>query len=101
MINFLSARRNPSPYVNFMPPEVILFGEEKILDSLRAEPPDFAMVVHRDSSRSYGLRFFGRDFGRRIFAWIESEYCPVSSIGAPPLQDERFGIVLLKRCGDD
>ena len=101
MINFLSARRNPTPYVNLMPPEVILFGEQNILDSLRAEPPDFAMVLHNDTSMPYGMRFFGRDYGRRIFAWIESEYCPVSSIGAPPLQDERFGIVLLKRCSDD
>ena len=101
MINFLSGRRNPSPYVNLMPPEVILFGEQNMLDSLRADPPDFAMVVHKDTLISYGVRFFGRDYGQRIFAWIESEYCPVSSIGAPPLQDERFGIVLLERCRDD
>ena len=101
MINFLSARRNPTPYVNLMPPELILFGEDNILDSLRAAPPDFAMVVHNDTANPFGLRFFGRDYGERIWAWIESEYCPVSSIGAPPLQDERFGIVLLKRCGDD
>ncbi|MCH8851286.1 MAG: hypothetical protein IID41_01385 [Planctomycetes bacterium] len=101
MINFLSARRNPTPYVNFMPPEVILFGEQNMLESLQADPPDFAMVVHKDTSVSYGVRFFGWDYGQRIFAWIESEYCPVSSIGAPPLQDERFGIVLLERCGDE
>ena len=59
------------------------------------------MVVDNDTDMPYGLRFFGRDYGRQIFAWIESENCPLSSIGAQPLQAGRFGIGLFERCGDD
>ena len=27
MINYLARRRNPTPYINFMPPELVMFGE--------------------------------------------------------------------------
>ncbi|MEE9274184.1 MAG: hypothetical protein V3V62_02615, partial [bacterium] len=96
MLNFLARRRNPTPYTNFMPPELAVYGEERILASLRAAPPDFAVIAHKDTSE-YGARFFGRDYGRRLYAWIRKNYRHEALSGAPPLRDERFGIQLLRR----
>jgi hypothetical protein len=96
IVNYLSRHVNPTPYIVFLPLEVTLFGEDMIVASLQTHPPDYAMLVHRDTSE-YGVQYFGRDYGRKIYAWIAANYRPVHQIGAPPLQSGRFGILLLKK----
>lgn len=96
MLNYLSRRPNPTPYPDAMPLIVAMYGEENILEAYRAAPPDFVVLVHKDTSAS-GYRFFGRDYAKRLFAWIEASYRPAVTIGAPPLRDHRFGIQLLQR----
>ena len=96
MLNYLARRVNPTPHHAFMPPSLIAFGEEEILQTFKDDPPDFIMLVHKDTSE-FGFRFFGRDYGLQIAAWISAGYEPLQLIGAPPLQDDRFGILLLRR----
>jgi hypothetical protein len=96
MLNYLSRRVNPTPYNNFMPPTLLVFGEDNILQSFKDHPPDFVMLVHKNTTE-FGFRFFGRDYGRRIAAWIGRNYERVELIGAPPLQDNRFGMLLMRR----
>ena len=96
MLNYLSRRVNPTPYVNFMPPELIMFGEAHILDSFRVRPPDYIALVHKNTAE-YGFPFFGRDYGQQLFAWIVHNYRGIRLIGDFPLQSERFGILLLQR----
>ena len=97
MINYLSRRVTATPYVNFNPPDLLLFGESNMLTALRRRPPDYVMIVHKDTSE-FGVRFFGVDYGRKLGAWIEANYkaCPVAlDLGSEPLRDDRFGIRLL------
>ena len=96
MINFLARRENSTPITNLMPPEMIMFGEEKILQSLRNSPPDYIALVHKDTTE-YGYRFFGRHYGKETATWIARNYNPVFLIGDKPLQDDRFGILIAKR----
>jgi len=97
MLNFLARRVNPTPYINFMPPEFLIFGEAAILDALERAPPDWIALVHKDTGE-YGVRFFGRDFGQSIFAWIQRGYEPVEALGGPPFAPETdFGVRLLRR----
>jgi hypothetical protein len=97
MINYLARRVNPTPHVNFMPPELIIFGEAAILASFRENPPDYVLLVHKETSE-YGFRFFGRGYGRRLFAWVKVHYRPVRLFGEPPLRmGTRFGIQILQR----
>jgi len=96
MLNYLSRRPSPTPYTNFMPPELAFYGEERMLAALRATPPDYVALVHKDT-REYGVRFFGRDYGQRVYAWIRRNYREVATFGARPLRDGRFGIALLRR----
>ena len=96
MLNYLSRRANPTPYTNFMPPELAFYGEERILAALEAAAPDYVALVHKDT-REYGVRFFGHDYGRRLYAWMRRNYREVAVFGARPLRDQRFGIALLRR----
>jgi len=96
MINYLSRHVNPTPYIVFIPVEIALFGEDRMVASLEAHPPDYVMVVHRETSE-YGVRSFGRDYARNIYAWIVANYRPITLIGAPPFQSGRFGILLLQK----
>jgi len=96
MLNYLSRRANPTPYIVLVPTEVAYFGEDRILAAYEAHPPDYIVLVHKDTSE-YGVQFFGRDYAQRIAAWIRAHYQAAVLIGAPPLHDDRFGLLLLKR----
>ncbi len=94
MLNYLARRVAGVPHLDFTAPAVIMFGEDRMLAALAAEPPDYIALVHHDP-REYG--FFGLSYGREILLWVQGHYRPISLIGAPPLLDDRFGIALLQR----
>ena len=96
MLNYLLRRRTPARHVNFMPPELLLWGEDTILSELRQSPPDVVAIVHKDTSE-YGAARFGRDYGERIWAWIENTYERKAVFGANPLASSRFGIAIMER----
>ena len=98
MLNYLARMPSSIPYTFFVPFDVILFGEERILSSLKASPPDYVALLHRDTS-PYGFAIFGRDYARGIWAWVRDNYEAEGVFGAPPFQSARFGILLLKRRG--
>ncbi len=100
MVNYLTRRRNPTPFVNFMPPELAIFGESAILQALQAHPPDYVILMHKDTAE-YGVKFFGADpdYGKLIMDWVASRYRPVWQTQHEPLKDKNFGIKLLERQG--
>lgn len=96
MLNYLTGSVNPTPYVNFMPPELLLFGEERIVAAFAAAPPDWILLVHKDTSE-YGFPYFGPDYGTRLASWVQERYEPVRLFGHPPLTPGSvFGIQLLR-----
>ena len=97
LLNYLARLPNPTPYVNFMPPELVLFGEAAMLAALEGAPPDAICIVHKDTSE-YGVRFFGRDYGQALRAWVDRRYAPAGGWGDEPLAPGTgFGIRLLER----
>jgi hypothetical protein len=102
MLNYLSRRRAPTRHINYMPPELIIFGEDQILADLSASPPDYVALTRKDV-REYGYRAFGQDYGRELLAWALRSYRPVRLFGEPPLRRRRgsprpgFGILLMER----
>jgi hypothetical protein len=96
MLNYLAKRPSAVAYVNFMPTEMHLFGEQQMLSDLQTHPPDLIVVVHKDTSE-FGARFFGQHYGRAIGAWVQDNYRPITLIGAPPLSGPGFGIAVLRR----
>ncbi len=96
MINYLTRRFNPSPYLYFMPSDLIMYGEGRMLESLRATPPDYVLLVHKDTSE-FGYRFLGRDYGVSVGSWIRTNYRDVYRTGGLPFTEEGFGMLLLRR----
>jgi len=97
MVNYLARRRNPTPYLNFMPPELLLFGEAEMLRAFERDPPDYVALVHKPT-REYGPALFGVDYGRRLRAFVDRHYRVVSRFGDEPLTPTAsFGITLHRR----
>jgi hypothetical protein len=98
MVNYLSRRANPTRYLVWNPAEIASFGQENMTAAFRDHPPDYVMLIHRDASE-YGARYFGQEkkFGLDLMQWIGSQYEPVCLIGNEPLQDDLFGIKVLRR----
>jgi hypothetical protein len=99
MINYLARRSTATRFVNFNPPDLLLFGEARMIAAMEASPPDFIFLIHKDTSE-FDRRFFGQDYALSLFAWIQSRYMEVRlpldlDLGAEPLKSTRFGIRLL------
>jgi hypothetical protein len=97
MLNYLTRRDNPTPYVVFAF-EVWAFGEQNMLAAYEKNPPDYIVLVQRDSSE-YGVPYFGQQkgYGLEVMQWVRRNYEPVELIGAEPLQSGAFGVKILKR----
>jgi hypothetical protein len=98
MLNYLSRRPTTTSYVNFTVGEMTVFGENKFLDNLKARPPDYVLLVDKDTSE-FGVGPFGTDprYGQQIMDWVNRQYTPITLIGGEPLQGRDFGIKILKR----
>jgi 4-amino-4-deoxy-L-arabinose transferase-like glycosyltransferase len=98
MLNYLSRRTTTSSYVNFTVGEMLVFGEKRFFDDLKARPPDYVIVVDKDTAE-FGVGPFGADprYGQQIMDWVNRQYTPVALVGDEPLQGRDFGIKILKR----
>jgi hypothetical protein len=78
--------------------EEIVFGEDVMLDAFGRRPPDYVLLVHKNTSE-FGFGAFGDDprYGRRIMEWVRPRYEPVALFGAEPFVGQAFGIRILKR----
>jgi hypothetical protein len=81
-----------------MLPEWKTYGEKNILSAFQKNPPDYVVLVHKDTSE-YGVDFFGQTeaYGLKTMQWINANYSPVYLIGNEPLRDDKFGIQFFKR----
>ena len=96
LLNYLARMPGSVRYHNFLPPEVVMFGEDAMLSALRASPPDWVALVHADT-RIYDAQYFGRDYARRVARWIDDNYEPAHLVGARPYTSDAFGILVMKR----
>ena len=79
MLNYLLRMRNPTGHVNFMPPELIMFGESGIREAFERGSPDWVVLINH-GAREYGYRMFGDDYGRSLVSWIELNYHVVDRV---------------------
>jgi 4-amino-4-deoxy-L-arabinose transferase-like glycosyltransferase len=96
LVNFLAQRPNSTAYPVLMPPEILMFGEDTILDNYRQSPPDYVLLVHHETSE-YGVRYFGTDYAQELWEWLWQTYVPVVGVGETPFTSDEFGMLLLRR----
>lgn len=92
MINYLSRRVNPTPYINLMPPEVLMFGQQRILRALEQNPPDYILLVLGSDPSDFGYKSFAADYGRQIYDWIREHYREI-----PSPREPTYPLVLLEK----
>ncbi len=98
MLNYWLRRSNPTRHIYFVPWSIeYAGGEATVLRELRAHAPDFIALVHRDADE-LGYGYFGDPgYGHEIIQWIHDTYTRRYRIGAEPLTDRHFGILILER----
>jgi 4-amino-4-deoxy-L-arabinose transferase-like glycosyltransferase len=103
LLNYLTRRVNPTIYHQFTPPNLIMYGQDNIVTELQAHPPDVIALVHVDNIE-YGARFFGRNYGQKIWDWVFANYEPMvkpngetALFGYPPFVNEKNGVLLVQR----
>lgn len=98
MINYLLRMRNPTGHLNFMPPELIMFGEDRMLRAFRSGAPDWIVLVNR-GAQEYGYRMFGDDYGRSLVSWVEANYGVVDRLFEPTIRGPEAYAAVLRRNG--
>jgi len=96
ILNYLTRRDNSTPYAVFAF-EVWAFGEQNMLAAYQKNPPDYIVLVQRDSSE-YGVPYFGlqKGYGFNVMQWVRQNYKPVYLVGSEPLQNGAFGVKILE-----
>jgi hypothetical protein len=97
MINYLLRLDSPLQVVNLMPPEIMTFGEQNILQSLDAAPPAFVVFVHK-STEEYGYPLFGTraDYGEATMVWVRKRYRSIRVYGEDPTSSG-YGLELFEK----
>lgn len=80
MLNFLSQRKIPGKHVTYMHAEMAAFGEESILKDFMKSPPDYFILVKKDTSM-YGPTIIGKNYGVKITQWVLTNYHQVWKTG--------------------
>jgi hypothetical protein len=93
MLNWLLKKRTPTRWVNFMPPEMLFWGEDEVLTDLEREAPDWVVIMHKNTTE-YGFEWFGEDYGQRVMQRVRHDYLPVVTFGAVPLTGGNYGVAV-------
>jgi hypothetical protein len=96
MLNYLTRRRNTTPFIIGNPADMAMFGEGTVLDAYATSPPDWIALVACDTT-IYGFPYFGRDYAQALAGWMDRNYVLAEVIGAPPFTGRGFGVALLRR----
>jgi len=75
MINYLSRRVNPTPFLTWVPPAIAVFGQNKMTAAFEENSPDYVVIVARNTSE-FGVGHFGYDprYGAGIRQWLDDHY---------------------------
>jgi len=82
-INFFTSRALPLKYHGFLPPDIRLFGEDKILSEIKAAKIDYIVIIARYTG-DMGAGPFGIAYAQKIKKWIDDNYAPVKQFGTTP-----------------
>jgi hypothetical protein len=87
MVNYLTRRQSPTPYVNFMPPEVLAAGEQTIVDALRRHCPDCVVLTPAVIENGFFTLDDRDPYGSAVLSWVRRNYVPADAAeGAASLQ---------------
>jgi len=80
-VNYLSSHVNPTPFFTLMPPEVLMFGDERIAAAYEKSPPDVIVLIETDLSE-YGHKSFD-EVAPKTAKWMRENYAQIRLLPAP------------------
>jgi hypothetical protein len=90
LLNFLAARRNPIRHKLYLPGYLTDENESEVVAELDAAKPA-AIVLWRRPMGEYDRGLFGKEYGRKVLAWIDDHYLPVpAEAGRRPSANPTF-----------
>ncbi|MEE9498750.1 MAG: glycosyltransferase family 39 protein [Nitrospinaceae bacterium] len=96
MLNYMARRKSPIKDVNLNPSVWLIVGDDPVLQELKTSSPPYIILVDRKFSY-FGYPYFGKDYGKPIYAWVLDHYSLEKQIGEAPFTGKGFGIQILKR----
>jgi len=96
-LNYLTRHVNPTPCLFWDPNMLSVFGQSRMTDAVKTNPPDYIFIIEK-SSAEFGVGYFGSspDYGLGLMQWIQKNYKTELLIGHEPLTNGLFGIKILK-----
>ncbi len=79
MFNWLAGRETNLKYYQLLPNHIEAIGEEKIVNDLRKNSPDYILITNADYS-IYGKSKFCDDFGQKICEFTQKNYSLTKTI---------------------
>jgi hypothetical protein len=84
MLNYLTRRVDPTPYISLMPVEVLMFGETRILEAFLEHPPDYLILTDEDLA-DYGFQDFRSNtdgYADLLAVWMNDNYQLIGKVPA-------------------
>lgn len=91
MFNYLTRRRNPTPYRESIFLAMSPNLEEPYLLGFQDHRPDYIVFMETPMGE-YGKTAFGQDYGIELWHWIQASYTPIIAIEQDPFAGTGFGI---------
>lgn len=97
MINYLSRRATPLATYRFFGGTLVEGREDRVVEQMKTNPPDFIILLTRDL-REYGIARFGQndEAGRAILQWIADDYRLADHAGGDPLDPKQAGLAIYR-----
>jgi hypothetical protein len=98
MINYLTRRPAPIPFIVFLPVELSMVGENNIINALKKNSVDYIILIDRPTPE-YNVQIFGTDYnyGYLIMNWIKIHYKKIYFISYELTNNSQYGINLFKK----
>ena len=97
LLNLLSERDNPIRHKLYLPGYLTDSNEAEVLAELERARPAAVIVWLRPTSE-YDRGFIGRDYGRRVRAWIDANYAEQPfEPGSRPRRNPDFTLLLPRK----
>ena len=81
-VHFLAPRRSIRTYYQLIPGIVDVEGERQVVAAAEREGVRLASVSNR-ATPDYGATFFGIDYDREVYAWLQSRFRLTQRLGNP------------------
>ncbi len=96
IINFLTNHPSKSIYDTINPPYMQGFGEHRIINDIKSDPPDY-IIINTRNTEEYGYKYLCSDYGFEVCKYIKSSYNLVKIFDSYLNEKDFYNMFIYKR----